>query len=183
LRFPLPYVPTASYRGGRGFGASREAVRAGLRHAANDLIAPKGTPVLAMDDGVVLSDPYPFFRGTFAFEIRHPAFIARYCEIDPATEVRGGDKVAAGQVIAYVGDQPGADMLHIEFFRGTASGLLSTGPGKAPPYDRRRDVFDGTKLLDLTQRSATHLEGASNWRMSMDSDGRKFLAPMDLRDI
>ena len=81
MQFPLPFVPTRSYKGGNGFGGSRESVRAGLRHAANDLAARPGVPVLAIDDGQVISDPYVFFRGTYAFEIRHPGFIARYCEI------------------------------------------------------------------------------------------------------
>src|SRR5262245_53298272 len=122
VRFPLPFVPTLSYKGGNGFGASREKVRAGLKHAANDLAATKGTPVLAMDWGIVLRDAYPFFRGTYALEVRHPDFIARYCEIDAKVEVRMNDWVVEGQVIGYVGDQPGDDMLHLEFFTGELQG-------------------------------------------------------------
>jgi murein DD-endopeptidase MepM/ murein hydrolase activator NlpD len=57
VRFPLPFIPTKSYKGGNGFGASRDKVRTGLKHAANDLAAPAGTPILAMDDGAVLKGP------------------------------------------------------------------------------------------------------------------------------
>jgi murein DD-endopeptidase MepM/ murein hydrolase activator NlpD len=181
--FPLPYVPSASYKGGNGFDASREKVRTGLKHAANDLAAPPGTPVLAMDFGTVINGPYSFFRGTFALEVKHPHFIARYCEIERQAEVKVGDTVKPGQVIAFVGNQPGDDMLHIEFFSGRLSGNLSYKPGTHPPYDRRDDVFDGTRYLDQSAGTAHHIEGVDNWRFVTDADGRKFLAPMDLRDI
>ncbi len=181
MRFPLPFVPTTSYKGGNGFGGNRDNVRMGLKHAANDLAADPGTPVLAMDDGVVLQDPYPFFFNTFALEVRHPQFIARYCEIDRKTEVKAGDKVSAGQVIAYVGDQPGKDMLHLEFFRGTKAGDLSSPKGTHPPFDRRDDVFDGATILDL----ATHsdLKAEDDWLIETFPDGRKFLKTMQLQDI
>jgi murein DD-endopeptidase MepM/ murein hydrolase activator NlpD len=183
MRFPLPFVPITSYKGGNGFGASRDKVRPGLKHAANDLAAPPGTPVLAMDGGVVLRGPYPFFRGTHALEIQHPQFIARYCEIAPDTEVSTcvNVNVMEGQVIAYVGNQPGNDMLHIEFFRGGRCGDL-TQPSH-PPYDRRDDVFDGAKYLDATAHTISHWPGARNYRYFTDEKGRKFLERMDLRDI
>jgi murein DD-endopeptidase MepM/ murein hydrolase activator NlpD len=61
MKFPLPYVPTTTYKGENGFGGNRDKVRKGLRNAANDLAAPPSTPVLAMDDGVVISKPYSFY--------------------------------------------------------------------------------------------------------------------------
>jgi murein DD-endopeptidase MepM/ murein hydrolase activator NlpD len=183
MRFPLPFLPTKSYKGGNGFGASREKVRPGLMHAANDLAAPSRTPILAMDGGVVLSRPYYFYSGTYALEIKHPQFIARYGEIDRVAEVTVGDIVKEGQVIAYVGDQAGDDMLHIEFFTGALKGNLSYGPGTHPPYDRRDDVFDGVKFLDATRQTATFFDWVDTWRYITDADGRKFLDKMDLRDI
>jgi hypothetical protein len=180
MRFPLPFVPALSYKGGNGFGASREKVRAGLKHAANDLAARKGTPVLAMDWGIVLSDAKPFFRGTYALEIRHPDFIARYCEIDRKVEVGMNDIVLEGQVIGYVGDQPGDDMLHIEFFTGELQGELSQSN---PPYDRRADIFDGSSILDAAANTVTHWPGDYSWRYNVDAFGSKFVQKMDLRDI
>jgi murein DD-endopeptidase MepM/ murein hydrolase activator NlpD len=179
MHFPLPFVPDISYKGGNGFDANRDKVRKGLKHAANDLAAEPGTPVLALDDGVVLQDPYPFFSGTWAIEVRHPQFIARYCEIDKKTEVKSGDKVSGGQVIAYVGDQPGDDMLHLEFFRGTKTGGLSFNPGTHPPYDRRDDVFNGASILDQATRSG--LTSKDDWIILTQPDGRKFLETMHLQ--
>jgi murein DD-endopeptidase MepM/ murein hydrolase activator NlpD len=183
MKFPLPFVPTQSYKGGNGFGASREKVRAGLKHAANDLRAEPGTPVLAMDSGVVIVGSSPFFRGTNALAIQHPQFIARYCEIAPTAEVKLGDCVKEGQVIAYVGNQPGNDMLHLEFFTGRLQGNLSYTPSTHPPYDRRDDVFNGVKYLDQTISTTTHWPGDYTWRYDTDADGAKFVQKMDLRDI
>jgi hypothetical protein len=159
MRFPLPYVPTQSYRGGRGFGASREKVRKGLRHGAVDLMAPPGTPVLAIDDGVVIGGPSPFFRGTYALEVKHPSFVARYSEIARNTEVRVGSLVKAGQVIAYVGDQPGHDMLHLEMFAGTLDGALTQ---KGKPFDRRemnRLVQDTWEAMEEEKHGVTWTDG------------------------
>jgi murein DD-endopeptidase MepM/ murein hydrolase activator NlpD len=111
MKFPLPYVPTTTYKGGNGFGGDRDNVRKGLKHAANDLAAPPGTPVLAMDDGVVISKPYRFFPKegpliTWALAIKHPQFIARYCEIDAVAEVKFGDKVVEGRSSPMSGINP-----------------------------------------------------------------------------
>ena len=176
MRFPLPFVPKMSYKGGNGFGASRDKVRKGLVHAANDLAAPPHTPVLAMDDGIVVSALYPFYAGTFALEVKHPQFIARYGELSKREEVKVGDKIKEGQVIAYVADQVGQDMLHLEFFAGTKQGRLSTDPGTHPPYDRRDDVFNGVKYLDQTVGTVTHKDGQTNdYDYYTDDEGRKFI--------
>lgn len=183
MRFPLPFIPAKSYKGGNGFGASRDKVRPGLKHAANDLAAPPGTPILAMATGVVLQGPYYFYNGTWALEIKHPQFIARYGEIARVAEVTVGDTVKEGQVIAYVGNQPGEDMLHLEFFTGKLHGDLSYQPGTHRPYDRRDDVFDGVRFLDITRQTATFFDWVDTWRYITDADGKKFLDKMDLRDI
>lgn len=153
MQFPLRFVPKIGYRGGRGFGASRNRIRKGLKHGACDLIAKPGTPVLAVDDGVVIKGPYKFFRGTYAIEVRHPRFIARYCEIALKGATRSGKHVKAGDVIAYVGNQPGYDMLHFEMFSGTARGRLST---KTLPYYRRKDLIDPTPYLDRWAAKLRH---------------------------
>jgi murein DD-endopeptidase MepM/ murein hydrolase activator NlpD len=114
-------------------------------------------------------------------EVKHPQFLARYCEIDRNTEVNVGDTVLAGQVIAYVGDQPGDDMLHLEFFTGRLQGDLSFKPGTHPPFDRRDDVFDGVRFLDQATRS--NLKVDDEWLIVTEPNGRKFLKTMRLEEI
>lgn len=180
MQFPLPFVPTSGYRGGLGFGADRSRVAqllnipgGRLRHGACDLLAKAGTPVVAMDDGVVVRSASLFFLNVYALEIRHPLWIARYCEIGSNVEVSAGSTVRAGQVIAYVGDQPGDDMLHLEMFSGAAAGDLSldrNNPANAPYY-RRSDLMDPTPILDSL------LDTVAPWtgKFITDDEGAKFL--------
>jgi murein DD-endopeptidase MepM/ murein hydrolase activator NlpD len=186
--FPLPYIPELDYRGPRGWNADRSAVAKHLkipggvlRHAACDLVAPPGTPVLAVADGFVREAPYLFYPKegtllTYAFSVQHKGFIARYCEIARKAEVRPGDYVLEGQVIAYIGDQPGSDMLHLELYDGTAFGELSiaTVPANAPFY-RRRDVMDPTPYLDSWRPTAVWRKSLAYRYKPRDADGRLFL--------
>jgi murein DD-endopeptidase MepM/ murein hydrolase activator NlpD len=182
MHFPLPFMPERHYVGGLGFDADRSAVAKKLgtipgnvlRHGACDLVAPAGTPVLAIDDGRVLRGPYPFFLGTYAIEVQHTNFIARYCEVAPRTEVRKHDPVFAGQVIGYVGNQPGGDMLHLELFSGALTGDLTTAKTVANrPYYRRGDLMDPTALLDsLRDRLPVKTKG---WKVVNGQQGYKVL--------
>ena len=54
-------------------------------------------------DGIVVRGPYPFYCETFALEIDHGSFLARYGEIQSSTDVHAGSTVRAGQAIARVG--------------------------------------------------------------------------------
>jgi hypothetical protein len=76
----------------------------GLRaHAGCDLYFEKGTWIHAIGDGTVTRGPYPFYRQTFALEVDHGDFLARYGEIQAKTTVKEGDTVLAGEQIATVG--------------------------------------------------------------------------------
>lgn len=153
-QFPLKIAPTESYKEGmRAFGANRTN---GRKHAGCDLYAPVGTPIYAMDDGEVIRGPYSFYLGTFALEVKHPDFVARYGEISGAAPgIKAGAKVKKGQLLGYVGEltfKSGnkMSMLHLELYRGTASGNLTTS---ALPYKRRGDLFDPTSILDNAKRA------------------------------
>jgi murein DD-endopeptidase MepM/ murein hydrolase activator NlpD len=184
--FPIPYIPEMDYRGSRGWNADRSKVAKQLgipggvlKHAACDLVAPPGTPVLAVADGFVREAPYRFYPKegtliTYAFSVQHKGFVARYCEIAQKVEVKPGDYVLEGQVIAYIGDQPGYDMLHLELYEGTEFGELST-PNANAPFFRRKDVFDPTPSLDRWKPTAVWRKTAK-WKFKpRDAEGRLFL--------
>jgi hypothetical protein len=146
--FPLRARPTLSYKsGGREFRANRSG---GTRkHAACDLIAPKGTEILAMEDGQVIQGPYFFYEGTYALEIKHiSGMVVRYGEISQTVPagITAGARVSQGQVIARVGQlTSGSSMLHLEIYQGTKTGPLTQSGNE---FKRRSDLVDPTPFLD-----------------------------------
>jgi murein DD-endopeptidase MepM/ murein hydrolase activator NlpD len=95
----------------------------GAAHEATDIVAPRGTPILAMDDGVVqklfLSKPggltiYEFDpNGAYCYYYAH---LERY-----ADGLKEGMRVGRGDVIGYVGTSGNAfgksPHLHLAIFR------------------------------------------------------------------
>lgn len=148
LVFPLHDAPTASYHESpRSFGSAR---RGGRKHGGCDLYAPAGTAVRAMFSGTVAVALYEFYGGTYALEVNHGSFYARYGEISRTTaeSLAVGDTISAGQAIGVVGklNNYHETMVHMELFTGVATGSLTDRSN--PPYMRRSDLFDPTSWLD-----------------------------------
>jgi murein DD-endopeptidase MepM/ murein hydrolase activator NlpD len=93
--------------------------RAGHRHEAIDIMAPRNTPVMAVEDGRLVklffsqrggNTIYQFDPGsTYAYYYAH---LERYAE-----GLREGDMLRRGQVIGYVGSSgdASADAPHLHF--------------------------------------------------------------------
>ena len=149
MRFPIALDrPGVSHRWKTpgvdgGFGADR-GDGTGRKHAAVDIGAPHGTPVLAMADGkvterghgdnVFLKAPMPLF----AIAIKHDGgFVARYGEINeiPALLMVGA-RVREGEQIGIVQQHSlhkrAKSMLHLDLYSGSRSGTLSI-PGRLKP--------------------------------------------------
>lgn len=159
-RFPLPVMPNQPYhRGGVAFGAKTKH-RGDRIHAACDLVVKPGTPVLAVEWGIVLDvPPTPFIPGSrlFSVIIEHSSFIARYCEIakEKPTEIHVGATVQEGQMIGTVEkNSRGGGMLHFEMYSKGAVGRYTQRTNMkylhvpAKNYQRRKDLMDPTPYLD-----------------------------------
>lgn len=158
-RFPLPFIPGQNYRyGGIRFGAQRED---GARHHAGcDLIARPGTPVLAIDWGIVIRIPEtPFIKNTklYSVVVEHNSFIARYGEVERPTpdELYVGKTVHEGDLISYIArNNRGGGMLHLELYSKDAGGEYYQPYNKnylnveTRKYKRRADLLDPTPFLD-----------------------------------
>lgn len=138
--------------GGRAFGYQRSD---GRKHAGIDLYVENGagTPVYAMNAGTVTGISNTFYYGTGAVTITNTdGSVLRYGEITPA--VKNGASVYKGQVIGYIAANgyDGGTMLHLELFRGNASGPLSQENTRywyvSGNYNRRADLLDPTFLLN-----------------------------------
>jgi murein DD-endopeptidase MepM/ murein hydrolase activator NlpD len=159
--FPFPSLPVSDWtQSPRAFGSNRNNGR--RAHAGCDLYFEKGTWIYAIADGTVTRGPYPFYCETFALEVDHGEFLARYGEIQKTTTVKEGDTIHAGEQIAKVGHLIGiqvpSDMLHLELYDKTASGPLTITDAdrskKRPdgiPFMRRMDLIDPTSRLSQWQ--------------------------------
>ena len=152
--FPMPYVPkdfkldsSGHLPSGTGWGKDRGGGYP--PHAATDVVAPVGTPILAVDWGTIIEFTRTgFYAGTGSIGIRHPEFVARYAEINPAKGLSEGTLVQQGQIIGQVAqanNEKKTHMLHFEMFADTQSGDLSDTSNK--PYERRGDIYDPQPYL------------------------------------
>ena len=126
--FPFPSLPVSDWtHSPRAFGSNRNNGR--RAHAGCDLYFEKGTWIYAIADGTVTRGPYPFYCETFALEVDHGEFLARYGEIQKTTTVKEGDRVHAGEQIAKVGHLIGiqvpSDMLHLELYDKSCIGTAN----------------------------------------------------------
>ena len=153
--FPFKDLPSVNWTEGmRRFGASRSNGK--RAHAGCDLYFPVGTIIHAITSGTVTLGPYAFYDGTYALEIDHGAFLARYGEIQKQALVRAGDHVSAGQPIARVGKLNSIvnSMLHLELYDKSAQGGLTVKNSQTRktaggvPFWRRRDLIDPTAKLN-----------------------------------
>jgi murein DD-endopeptidase MepM/ murein hydrolase activator NlpD len=95
----------------------------GRRHDALDIMAPRGTPVVAVDDGRVTKLFKSAAGGLTVYQFDpDERFVYYYAHLDRYAEgLREGAPVKRGQVIGYVGSTgnatPGAPHLHFTIFR------------------------------------------------------------------
>lgn len=156
LLFPVPHRSQLTYHTAeRRFGSARGK---GRKHGGCDLYAPVGTPVRAMADGKVVR-AYPFYWKTWAIEVDHGDFIARYGEVAPlgpkAAKALEGKQVSRGEQIGEIGQliQPSGKkykhtMLHLELYSTSRSPKTDPLTITRAPYQRRSDLVDPTPTLD-----------------------------------
>lgn len=162
--FPFTKPTTHDPRtGARFFGARRSGGR--RKHAGVDLKQPPGTPIRAMEDGVVKQAPRLFLDSTFAFTIDHEIFLARYSEVGKTSLAikTVGSKVKKGDIIAFVGRlNSGNSMLHLELYGNTQSGSLSDR--SKPPFQRRGDLLNPMDFVEIA--TMTNTDPDANARVS-----------------
>jgi murein DD-endopeptidase MepM/ murein hydrolase activator NlpD len=144
-------------RSARQFGASRSNGR--RRHAGIDLFARLGDEVIACQDGRIVSF-YGFCCGeqqtSWALIIDHGTVAINYGEVAPDSLSRlglaRGATVRAGQVVAYIGQNPGgSSMLHFETYTTGTSRNYSWPAGSPPPAR----LLDPTRYLLALEPSRT----------------------------
>ncbi|MDR2902545.1 MAG: M23 family metallopeptidase [Lactobacillales bacterium] len=101
-------------------------------HEGIDLYAPQGTPVCAIEDGIVVNiipftgahttPPTPWWHNTDAVLVEGTSGVFVYGEITPVSALKVGQKINAGDIVGYIArvlkkdkGRP-RDMLHLELY-------------------------------------------------------------------
>jgi murein DD-endopeptidase MepM/ murein hydrolase activator NlpD len=103
---------------GSKFGSGWGAPRGSRSHKGVDLMARRGTPILAVEAGYILRAGYQNNGAIRIVQQGRSGSKFYYGHMDSIT-VRAGSRVARGQVIGYMGDtgSPGQVHLHFEYWR------------------------------------------------------------------
>lgn len=100
LKTPVKFTRISSH-----FGMRTHPITHRLqKHLGADYVAPTGTPVWAMADGVVVKKGYKGYNGNY-IEIRHAnGYSTQYLHLSRfSTRVKAGGRVSQKEVIGYVG--------------------------------------------------------------------------------
>jgi murein DD-endopeptidase MepM/ murein hydrolase activator NlpD len=115
---------------GASFGQGWGAPRAGHRHQGMDLVASRGTPLVAIEDGVVVREGRQS-NGALRIVLQGRSGSKFYYGHMSKDLVHAGSRVRRGQVIGLMGDSgsPGAVHLHFEYWRsGGESAAVDPAP-------------------------------------------------------
>jgi murein DD-endopeptidase MepM/ murein hydrolase activator NlpD len=121
IRLPIANANVAAMKG--GFNESRSG---GRRHEAVDILAPRHTPVLAVDQGTIARLLYSQAGGTTIYQFDSTErFCYYYAHLERyAPGLREGQRVRAGDVLGFVGTSgnapPNTPHLHFAIFQLTS---------------------------------------------------------------
>ena len=144
LKAPLNYTRVSS-----GFSYSRKhpVTRKVQPHTGVDYAAPKGTPVMTIGDGTVISVKYEGAGGN-TVRIRHNSvYTTAYLHLSKyAKGLKAGQRVRQGEVIGYVGSTGRSTGPHLDF-RVWKNGspinpLKMESPPAEPVKEENRKAFE-----------------------------------------
>jgi murein DD-endopeptidase MepM/ murein hydrolase activator NlpD len=113
LRFPLEFSSISSHVSHSRF---HPILRVNLPHTGVDFVAPRGTPVRAVGDGIISQAGWNGHYGK-AIDIQHDStYMSRYGHLNGFAEgIRNGSFVKKGEIIGYVGSTGRSTGPHLHF--------------------------------------------------------------------
>jgi len=170
------YAPVSGTSLGGGVGGTSASMGA-HRHQGDDIMAPLGSPIYAIKDGVIErigTDNW----GTPAVTIRHAdGTYTRYLHLG-RVGVQAGDEVKGGQVIGASGQANGVPHLHFEMWRGAPNrGGTLLNPRQIYGWDshnlpRGGALLDNARGAGVVGAGETTVHGDAAVRIDLPRVGR-----------
>lgn len=139
LKAPLHFTRVSS---GFSYARKHPVTRRVQPHTGVDYAAPKGTPVMSIGDGTVLSVKYEGAGGN-TVRIRHNSvYTTAYLHLSGyAKGIRSGVRVRQGQVIGYVGSTGRSTGPHLDFRVWKNGSPINPLKMQSPPAEPLRREF------------------------------------------
>ena len=133
LKAPLKFSRVSS---GFSYARKHPVTRKVQPHTGVDYAAPKGTPVMSIGDGVVLSMKYEGAGGN-TIRIRHNSvYTTAYLHLSGyAKGLKAGQRVRQGEVIGYVGSTGRSTGPHLDFRVWKNGSPINPLKMESPPTD------------------------------------------------
>ena len=133
LKAPLKFSRVSS---GFSYARKHPVTRKVQPHTGVDYAAPKGTPVMSIGDGVVLSMKYEGAGGN-TVRIRHNSvYTTAYLHLSGyAKGLKAGQRVRQGEVIGYVGSTGRSTGPHLDFRVWKNGSAINPLKMESPPTD------------------------------------------------
>ena len=133
LKAPLKFLRVSS---GFSYARKHPVTRKVQPHTGVDYAAPKGTPVMSIGDGVVLSMKYEGAGGN-TIRIRHNSvYTTAYLHLSGyAKGLKAGQRVRQGEVIGYVGSTGRSTGPHLDFRVWKNGSPINPLKMESPPTD------------------------------------------------
>lgn len=156
LRAPLEYTRISSRYTGRRYHPVQKRYKA---HLGTDYAAPRGTPIRAVGDGIILQARYGKYNGNYVKLKHNSTYTTQYLHMSKiASGIRAGTKVKQGQVIGYVGSTGLATGPHLcyRFWKNgqQVDALKVYIPPSEPIKEANKAAFEVEKLRVMAQLDA-----------------------------
>jgi murein DD-endopeptidase MepM/ murein hydrolase activator NlpD len=150
-------------------------------HEGIDIAAEQGTPVLAMEAGVVENTGWTFYSGTRVGVRGRDGryyFYAHFSEVSPGIDV--GTAVAAGQMLGRVGNTGYGPPGHRDEFPPHLHFGIESGAEWVDPYGLLVDLYAATVGADRQGEAALDQLGATGTRWAWERAAAALYMPAPL---
>ena len=153
LKYPLEFTRISSRYSGSRFHPVQKRWKA---HRGTDFAAPKGTPIRAVGDGIILEAKYGKYNGNYVKLKHNGTYTTQYLHMSKIKSgIKRGVKVRQGDIIGYVGSTGLAKGNHLcyRFWKNGVQidALKVELPPSAPIAEENRAEFEAKRNVMLSQ--------------------------------